>query len=163
MKDNVFCILVALILGSLNCLAQQQPAPVTSGVVQLRYVTILVKNYDEAVAWYTSVLRLKKVEDRTYGPGRRWLVVAPEGQNQPGIVLDVPHSDISTAARMGKETNWVFSVPDCAKFYESSSAHGVHFIEAPKRQPWGTTQAIFGDPYGNIFVAESQAAASPAR
>jgi catechol 2,3-dioxygenase-like lactoylglutathione lyase family enzyme len=139
--------------------AEAQPAPAKSGVMQLRYVTILVKDYDSALAWYTGVLGLKIVEDRSYGHGMRWLVVAPEGKDQPGIVLEIPHPGYATADRMGKETSWVFAVADCGKFYSDLSARGVHFIETPKRQPWGTTQAIFEDPYGNIFVAESEAAA----
>jgi catechol 2,3-dioxygenase-like lactoylglutathione lyase family enzyme len=172
MKRSAICFLAMLTLASAIGCAQSQPAPATPGsvnpgptspgVVQLRYVTILVKGYDEALTWYTGVPDLKKVEDRSYGPTRRWLVVAPEGQNQPGIVLDVPHSDISSPDRMGKETNWVFVVADCAKFYEALNARGVHFIQPPRRQPWGTTQAIFADPYGNIFVAESQPASSSA-
>ena len=159
MKGKAIWLLAGLLVGSALGSAQTDPGVSETRVLQLRYVTILVKNYDEALAWYTSVLGLKKVEDRSFGPGQRWLVVAPEGQRQMGIVLDVPHSAISSPERMGKETDWVFVVADCQKFYETLSARGVHFIERPKQQPWGDTQAIFEDPYGNIFVAESQGAA----
>ena len=126
-----------------------------SQTVQLRYVTVLVKDYEEALRWYTDVLGLKKVEDTSFGPGRRWLVVAGEGQASPGIVLEVP-SDSAKAERMGKETNWVFSVSDCFAFSEQLREKGVHLIEPAKRQPWGTVQLVFEDPYGNIFVAESK-------
>lgn len=61
----------------------------SSAVLHLRYVTVVVKNYDEALAWYTNVLGLKKLEDRAFGPGHRWLVVAPEGQAGLGIVLNL--------------------------------------------------------------------------
>jgi catechol 2,3-dioxygenase-like lactoylglutathione lyase family enzyme len=125
-------------------------------------VTVLVKDYDQALAWYTGVLGLAKVEDRNFGPARRWLVVAPAGKSQLGIVLEVPNADGSRADRIGKETNWVFEVADCVKFYDSLRAHGVHFTDPPKSQPWGTTQAVFEDPYGNIFVAESQSLAKTA-
>ena len=156
-KPSIRFLLASLSLVSLIASAQSQPAPASAAVMQLRYVTILVKNYDDALAWYTGVLGLEKIEDQSYGPGRRWLVVAPKGQSQSGIVLEVPHSDLSTADRIGKETTWVFTVADCQKFYEALNARGVHFIEPPKKQPWGTTQAIFEDLYGNIFVAESHA------
>jgi catechol 2,3-dioxygenase-like lactoylglutathione lyase family enzyme len=119
----------------------------------------LVKDYDEALRWYTDVLGLKKVEDASFGPGRRWLVVAGEGQASPGIVLEVP-PNAAKAERMGKETNWVFGVNDCFAFYEQLRSKGVHFLDPAKRQPWGTVQAVFEDPYGNIFVAESK---SPAK
>ena len=133
----------------------------SSAVLNLRYVTVVVKNYDEALAWYTNVMGLKKVEDRTFGPGHRWLVVAPQGQAQLGIVLNLadPRSMESPSSskedRIGKETNWVFQVQDCYAFYDALSKRGVHFIKPPAEQPWGTTQAIFEDLYGNVFVAES--------
>lgn len=124
-------------------------------------MTVLVRNYDEALSWYTNVLGLKKIEDRSFGPGRRWIVVAPEGQPNPGIVLDLPPStgmDIQTpsgADRIGKETDWVFQVKNCRAFYDIVSRRGGHFIKAPTDQPWGTTQAILQDLYGNIIVVES--------
>jgi catechol 2,3-dioxygenase-like lactoylglutathione lyase family enzyme len=163
MKRMLFCLLGTLTLGCLSAVAQTQLVPANPGVVKLRYVTILVRDYDEALAWYTGVLGLKKVEDKAYGAGHRWLVVAPEGQSEPGIVLDVPEANISASDRMGKETDWVFTVSDCTTFYKTLSTRGVHFIETPKRQPWGEIQAIFEDPYGNIFVAESPAAAGSAQ
>jgi uncharacterized glyoxalase superfamily protein PhnB len=132
-----------------------------SAVLHLRYVTVVVTNYDEALAWYTKVLGLKKLEDRSFGPGHRWLVVAPEGQAELGIVLNLadPRSMESTPLskddRIGKETNWVFQVQDCRAFYDVLSKRGVHFNKPPSDQPWGTTQAIFEDLYGNVFVAES--------
>jgi uncharacterized glyoxalase superfamily protein PhnB len=133
----------------------------STAVLHLRYVTVVVKNYDEALAWYTNVLGLSKTEDRSFGPGHRWLVVAPQGQVDLGIVLNLadPSSMESPSSskedRVGKETNWVFQVQDCRAFYDALAKRGVHFIKAPADQPWGTTQAIFEDLYGNVFVAES--------
>jgi catechol 2,3-dioxygenase-like lactoylglutathione lyase family enzyme len=133
-----------------------------AAVIQLRYVTVVVKSYDEALAWYTNVLGLKKIEDRNLGPGHRWLVVAPEGQAGLGIVLDLAASSSMDAPssskddRIGKETNWVLRVQDCRVFYDLLSKRGVHFIQPPADEPWGTTQAVFEDLYGNVFVAESQ-------
>ena len=134
----------------------------SAAVLHLRYVTVVVKNYDEALAWYTNVLGLKKLEDRTFGPAHRWLVVAPEGQAGLGIVLNLadPKSMEAPASskedRIGKETNWVFQVGDCRAFYDALNKRGVHFIKPPADQPWGTTQATFEDLYGNVFVAESE-------
>jgi catechol 2,3-dioxygenase-like lactoylglutathione lyase family enzyme len=156
MRWAVKTAFLSMIAGLAWSTGWAQTASAKPGILHLRYVTVLVRNYDEALTWYTHILGMKKVEDRTFGPGQRWIVVAPENDNEPGIVLEVPHSDISRAERVGKETNWVFQVADCAKFYETLQKQGVHFIEPPKQQPWGTMQAIFEDPYGNIFVAESQ-------
>jgi catechol 2,3-dioxygenase-like lactoylglutathione lyase family enzyme len=132
-----------------------------AAVLHLRYVTVVIKNYDEALAWYTQVLGLKKIEDRNLGPGQRWLVVAPDGQAGLGIVLDLAAprgmdaSSASKEERIGKETNWVFQVQNCRTFYDVLRQRGVHFIKPPMDQPWGTTQAVFEDLYGNVFVAES--------
>jgi Glyoxalase/Bleomycin resistance protein/Dioxygenase superfamily len=52
------------------------------GIVRLRYVTIVVRDYDEALKWYTNVLGLEKTEDRTFGKDKRWLVVAPRGEKR---------------------------------------------------------------------------------
>ncbi|MGA2552702.1 MAG: VOC family protein [Burkholderiaceae bacterium] len=157
MRRVLFAGLAFVAVGIASSSRAQTP-PTKVGVIAIRYVTVLVTNADEALAWYTRVLGFKKVEDRSFGPGRRWLVVAPDGQNQPGVVLEVAAKDSPYANRIGKETNWVLQVADCSRFYESLSHQGVHFLESPKTQPWGTTQAIFEDPYGNIFVAESRVA-----
>ncbi len=157
------CI-VAVLTG---CLLATRPARANTGpedsaaVLHLRYVTVVVKDYDAALAWYTNVLGLRKLEDRSFGPGRRWLVVAPDGQSGLGIVLSLadPRSmespSLSKADSIGKESNWVFQVQDCRVFYDVLSKRGVHFIKPPAEQPWGTIQAIFEDLYGNVFVAES--------
>jgi uncharacterized glyoxalase superfamily protein PhnB len=58
--------------------------------------------------------------------------------------------------RIGKETNWVFQVQDCRAFYDALSKRDVHFLRPPADQPWGATQAVFEDLYGNVFVAESE-------
>jgi catechol 2,3-dioxygenase-like lactoylglutathione lyase family enzyme len=157
------CILATAFILAYPSLGKAQSTTSDAIVVKLRYVTLLVRNYDEALSWYTDVLGMKKVEDRDFGHGQRWLVVAPEGANQPGIVLETLRADGSRNDRLGKETNWVFQVFDCAKFAESLKAHGVHFIQPPTRQPWGTMQAVFEDPYGNIFVAESPSTGSAAK
>jgi catechol 2,3-dioxygenase-like lactoylglutathione lyase family enzyme len=158
MKQIWWLLTACLLLFPLKP-ARAQAAPAPS--VQLRYVTVLVNDQDEALRWYTEVLGLKKVEDTSSGPGTRWLVVAGEGQPSPGIVLQLA-SNAAKTARMGKETNWVFRVSDCFSFYQQLRTKGVRFMQPAKRQPWGTVQAIFEDPYGNIFVAESNAAPSGA-
>ena len=105
--------------------------------------------------------------------GWRWLVVAPRGQKDFGIILEIakPYSaldkgtNLSPAtgndpirnyeARVGAETRWVFEVADCRKFYELASKRSVKFVETPVDQPWGVTEAMFEDLYGNIFVVKS--------
>ena len=138
-----------------------QSAPEDPGVLRLRYATIVVPDYDEALRWYRDVLGLEKVEEGSFGAGLRWIVIAPRGQKDFGIILELakpfsPDDKISDyKSRVGKETRWVFVVKDCHRFYELVSKRGVKFTETPVDQPWGVTEAHFEDLYGNVFVVES--------
>ncbi|PYT39793.1 MAG: hypothetical protein DMG47_20685 [Acidobacteria bacterium] len=163
-----------LLLGMalLPVIALSQSESKDLGIVRVRYVTIVVPDYDEALNWYTNVLGLEKVEDGTFAPGatpsdplrvgkaaankkaKRWLVVAPKGRRDVGIILEIA-KPFYYNARIGKETRWVFEVEDCRKFYELASKRGVKFVETPVDQLWGVTEAMFEDLYGNIFVVQS--------
>jgi catechol 2,3-dioxygenase-like lactoylglutathione lyase family enzyme len=149
------------------------------GIIRVRYVTIVVRDYDEALNWYTNVLGLEKVEAGAFAPGatssdplrvgkaapnknwKRWIVVAPRGRRDVGIILELakpfaPGDSIHNyKARVGKETRWVFEVEDCRRFYELASKRGVKFVENPVDQAWGVTEAMFEDLYGNVFVIQS--------
>jgi catechol 2,3-dioxygenase-like lactoylglutathione lyase family enzyme len=130
------------------------------GIVRLRYATIVVPDYNEALHWYTDVLGLEKTEEGTFGDGKRWLVVAPRSHKDVGIILEIAKPISSNDpihnydARVGMETRWVFEVEDCRKFYEQASKRGVKFVENPVDNPWGS-EAMFEDLYGNIFVINS--------
>ncbi|HKF52321.1 MAG TPA: VOC family protein [Candidatus Acidoferrales bacterium] len=144
------------------------------GIVRLRYATVVVADYDQALHWYTDVLGLVKTEDGTFGEqdgkivtagkngaAKRWLVVAPRGQKDFGIILEIAKPIASDdpihnyEARVGTETRWVFEVEDCHKFYDQASKRGVKFVEKPVDEVWGVTEAMFEDLYGNIFVIQS--------
>jgi uncharacterized glyoxalase superfamily protein PhnB len=130
------------------------------GVVRLKYATVVVRDYDEALHWYVDVLGFEKTEEGKFGDGKRWLVVAPRGGKDVGVILEIakpisaddPIRDYE--ARVGAETRWVFEVEDCRKFYERASKRGVKFVEKPVEQLWGC-EAMFKDLYGNIFVVSS--------
>lgn len=161
-------LFAATLLARTTCPRPQSESP---GIVRLRYATIVVPDYDEALRWYTDVLGLEKVEEGSFGPGPngstaatgplRWIVVAPRGQKDIGIVLELaqpvsPDDKIRDyKSRIGKETRWVFEVKDCHRFYELLSKRCVRFTELPVDQPWGVTEAHFEDLYGNIFVVQS--------
>jgi uncharacterized glyoxalase superfamily protein PhnB len=131
------------------------------GIVRLRYATIVVRDYNQALHWYTDVLGFDKTEDGAFGDGKRWLVVAPRGRKDFGIILEIAKPISPTdpvhdyEARVGSETRWVFEVEDCRKFYDRAVKRGVKFVENPVDEPWGMTEAMFEDLYGNIFVVES--------
>jgi predicted enzyme related to lactoylglutathione lyase len=127
-------------------------------ITRLTLVTILVSDQDEALKFFTEVLGLEKRQDAAMGPGARWLVVAPKGQADMGIVLQKPEPAMHGAERaqmlteqIGKGTTWVFRADDLERTYEALSSRGVKFTAPPTAQPWGK-QAIFDDPYGNRYA-----------
>lgn len=126
-------------------------------ISKLAHVTVLVRDQDEALHFYTEVLGLEVRQDVPFGPGMRWLTVAPPGQKEPEIVLQQPgsyHDEATTRQmleRVGQGTAWVFNTDDCRLAYETLSSRGVKFTSPPEQQPWGL-QAIFEDLYGNAFV-----------
>jgi len=113
------------------------------GIVRLRYATIVVRDYDQALHWYTDVLGFEKTEEGAFGDGKRWLVVAPRGRKDVGIILEIAKPIASNdpihnyEARVGSETRWVFEVEDCRKFYERASKRGVKFVEEPVERSLG--------------------------
>ena len=114
------------------------------------HVTIHVRDQELALHFYVDVLGFEQITDNTFGPGMRWLVVAPKGQSQPHIVLNKAF-DVETEARIGKLSGWVFHTTDCRATYTDLRAKGVKFTETPTAYKWGI-QALFEDPYGNQFV-----------
>lgn len=84
--------IVVLLLGVvlLPVTTPSQSADRDLGIVRLRYVTIVVRNYDEALKWYTNVLGLEKTEDGTFGLDKRWLVVTHGAKRTLGSSWKLP-------------------------------------------------------------------------
>jgi predicted enzyme related to lactoylglutathione lyase len=127
-------------------------------ITRLTLVTILVRDQDEALRWFTEVLGLEKRQDAKFGKGARWLVVAPAGQDDFGIVLQQPDPTLhgeegarEKRAQIGKGTTWVFRADDLDSTYESLKSKGIEFVSPPTAVPWGR-QAVFNDLYGNRYA-----------
>ncbi len=126
-------------------------------IEKLARVTILVRDEDEALHFYVDILGFKKTADVRFGPGFRWLTVAPQDQTEVEIVLHNPvvwlgpEEGRRLLARLGQSTPWVFYTDDCQAEYERLKAKGVVFNALPKQQPHGL-EAVFQDLYGNGFV-----------
>jgi predicted enzyme related to lactoylglutathione lyase len=123
-------------------------APALAQTLTLSAVTILVRDQEEALRYYTETLGLEKRSDATSG-SMRWLTVAPKGQAHPEIVL--LKAEHNRAAQVGKGTTWVFDTTDCRRTYEMLRKRGVKFVVPPSVTPWGV-QAIFEDLYGNAYA-----------
>jgi catechol 2,3-dioxygenase-like lactoylglutathione lyase family enzyme len=115
---------------------------------------IVVRDYDEAIAFYTGVLGFDLIED-TFLPGenKRWVVVAPPGVEQTGILLARAIGDHQTS-RVGDQTGgrvaFFLYTDDFWRDYHRYQENGVVFVREPKVEPYGTV-AVFRDLYGNLW------------
>lgn len=116
-------------------------------------VALLVRDYDEAKAYYIDVLGFTLIEDTDLGGGKRWVVVAPAGSRETGLLL-AKAVNSEQAARIGDQTGgrvFLFlHTDDFWRDFRVLSARGVKFREEPRREKYGTV-AVFEDLYGNLW------------
>ena len=114
-------------------------------------VALMVRDYDEAIAYFTAKLGFSLIEDTPLGPGKRWVVVAPVGSAGTGLLLAKAVGDEQDRA-VGHQTGGrVFLFLHTDDFQRDHAAYrqrGVRFVEEPRHEPYGTV-AVFEDLYGN--------------
>ena len=115
----------------------------------LAATALLVPDYDEAIAFFTTVLRWTLVEDTPLSADKRWVRVAPAGG---GTLLLARAANEAQRAAIGQQSGGrVFMFLHTTAFdadHRHMLAHGVRFLEAPRHEPYGTV-AVFLDPWGN--------------
>ncbi|MGZ8378658.1 MAG: VOC family protein [Gemmatirosa sp.] len=117
----------------------------------IAHVALVVRDYDEAIAWYRDVLGFALREDTALGDGKRWVLVAPPGAGGTALLLARAASP-AQLARVGDQTGgrvFLFlRTDDFARDHAAMQARGVRFVEAPRHEAYGTV-AVFEDLYGN--------------
>jgi catechol 2,3-dioxygenase-like lactoylglutathione lyase family enzyme len=117
-------------------------------------VSLVVREYDEAIAFYVDVLGFTLVED-SFVPeqNKRWVVVAPPGATESRLLL-ARASNTEQASRIGNQTGGRVSLflytDDFEHDYQSYKSKGIKFIREPKDEAYGTV-AVFQDLYGNLW------------
>jgi catechol 2,3-dioxygenase-like lactoylglutathione lyase family enzyme len=115
------------------------------------YITLVVRDYDDALHFYTESLGFTLIEDTPLGDGKRWLLIAPPGATETSILL-AKAATPEQSARIGDQTGgrvFLFlHTDDFWRDYERMQAKGVVFTEKPRTEPYGTV-AVFIDLYGN--------------
>jgi catechol 2,3-dioxygenase-like lactoylglutathione lyase family enzyme len=120
----------------------------------IAHVTLLVRDYDEAIAFYVGRLGFTLVED-TYRPeqDKRWVLVAPPGSTGTSLLL-ARASTPTQAARIGDPTGGrvalFLQTDDFARDYRRYLQAGVEFVREPVVQAYGTV-AVLRDPYGTLW------------
>jgi catechol 2,3-dioxygenase-like lactoylglutathione lyase family enzyme len=113
-------------------------------------VALVVRDYDEAIAWFVGKLAFELAEDTELGPLKRWVVVRP---STGGAGLLLARADGETqAATIGRQAGgrvFLFlETDDFARDYAAYRAAGVRFLETPRTEAYGMV-AVFEDLYGN--------------
>ena len=116
------------------------------------HIALVVRDYDEAIAFYTQKLGFTLVED-TYQPeqDKRWVVVAPAGSNGTTLLLaraSTPEQARFIGNQAGGRVFLFLRTDDFWRDYKRMTAEGVVFVRPPSVAPYGTV-AVFQDLYGN--------------
>lgn len=114
-------------------------------------ISLLVRDYDEAIAWFTSALGFQLIADTDLGNGKRWVMVAAAADAETGLLLAKASNDEQIAQIGHQSGGRVFlflNTDDFARDHARMLAHGVRFAEAPRHEAYGTV-AVFMDLYGN--------------
>ena len=119
----------------------------------LALVTLLVRDYDEAIRWYRDVLGFELLEDTPQSPERRWVRVGPAGGGGAALLLaraDTPEQVARIGSQTGGRVGFFLVTDDFARDHAAMAARGVRFLEAPRHEAYGSV-AVFEDLYGNRF------------
>ncbi|WP_201977999.1 VOC family protein [Hymenobacter rubidus] len=118
---------------------------------RLAHVTLLVRNYDAAVAFYTNVLGFRLDSDLDMGDGKRWVVVTPPGPAGCGLLLAEAKTEQEKRGigQQGAGRVWLFlHTDDFWRDYPVLKERGLRFLEEPRSEVYGHV-AVFEDLYGN--------------
>jgi catechol 2,3-dioxygenase-like lactoylglutathione lyase family enzyme len=117
---------------------------------EITAVALVVRDYDEAIRYFTGCLRFEVVEDSPLGGGKRWVVVRPPGGDTALVLARAATPE--QAARIGDQTGgrvFLFlHTDDFWRDYRDMQSRGVRFTEEPREEAYGTV-AVFLDLYGN--------------
>jgi catechol 2,3-dioxygenase-like lactoylglutathione lyase family enzyme len=120
----------------------------------LGLVSIVVRDYDEALAFYVGVLGFALIEDTFIAEqNKRWVVVSPAGSTGSRLLL-ARASTAEQRTRIGNQTGgrvFLFLyTDDLARDHRDYEARGVVFVREPRDEPYGSV-AVFEDLYGNLW------------
>jgi catechol 2,3-dioxygenase-like lactoylglutathione lyase family enzyme len=121
----------------------------------LGYVALVVREYDEAIAFFTEKLGFELVEDSVatdrLGQEKRWVLVAPPHSHGTKLLLaraSTPEEETRIGNQTGGRVFLFLHTDDFWRDYRAMTARAVKFCEAPREEIYGTV-AVFEDLYGN--------------
>jgi catechol 2,3-dioxygenase-like lactoylglutathione lyase family enzyme len=121
---------------------------------RLAHIALVVRDYDEAIAFYVGTLGFELVED-TYQPeqDKRWVIVKPRGSGTASLLLaraSTDHQADYIGDQAGGRVFLFLQTDDFWRDYEGFKSRGVEFVREPKAADYGTV-AVFRDLYGTLW------------
>lgn len=120
---------------------------------RLAHVAIVVKDYDEAIQFYTEKLHFTLIEDTVLSSTKRWVLIAPPGSSDACLLLAKAANE-EQASRIGNQTGgrvFLFlHTDDFWRDYNNMVEQNIEFVRPPSEEAHGTV-AVFKDLYGNLW------------
>ncbi len=122
-------------------------------IQQIAHIALVVRDYDEAIDFYTGKLRFTLEEDTVLSETKRWVLIAPPGSGGTQLLLAKAAND-EQQSRVGNQTGgrvflFLFT-DDFWRDHQNMLEKGVEFVREPVAEPYGTV-AVFKDLYGNLW------------
>ncbi|MBC9915619.1 VOC family protein [Chitinophaga varians] len=117
----------------------------------IAHIALVVKDYDEAIRFYTEQLGFTLLEDTRLSEEKRWVVIAPPGARECTLLLARAANEEQMAAighQAGGRVLLFLFTDDFQRDYQRMTEKGVRFIRPPQEEDYGTV-AVFEDLYGN--------------
>lgn len=118
---------------------------------RIAQVTFLVRDYDEAIAFFCEALGFELLQDQVLSPTKRWVVVRPRGDVGTGLLLakaTTPEQERTVGQQSGGRVGFFLHTDDFVRDHSRMKARGVRFTEDPRNEDYGVV-AVFLDLYGN--------------
>ncbi len=119
----------------------------------IAHIALVVKDYDEAIAFYTQKLNFRLLEDTPLTPEKRWVRVAPPGAEECCLLLARAANEAqeySIGNQTGGRVFLFLYTDDFWRDYHQMVERGIQFVREPSVEPHGTV-AVFADLYGNLW------------
>lgn len=119
----------------------------------IAHFALVVKDYDDAITFYTQKLHFTLVEDTVLSNTKRWVLVAPPGSKECSVLLAKAATE-EQQTRIGNQTGgrvFLFlGTDDFWRDYHAMTANNIRFVRPPVEETYGTV-AVFEDLYGNLW------------
>jgi len=119
----------------------------------IAHIALVVRDYDEAIEFYTRKLGFTLTEDTVLSEAKRWVLVTPPGSGECSLLLAKaakPEQELAIGNQTGGRVFLFLFTDDFNRDYEAMQEKGIHFVRPPAHEEYGTV-AVFEDLYGNLW------------